>query len=592
MPDRRSTTLRLAEVTVQNHRSITTQTKFVVDDLTTLVGPNNQGKSNLLRALALGMEVIQRWPTLRHTSVRNGEVSGIAASTFLRPRRLVPTGQLTKGYRWSEDYPLPKQASRGAHPTLLKLRFRLEDHEVEEFTQQTGITNNGELPIEIALGRLSVKFGVAKPGRGAATHRAKTPEIAAFIASRISLVSVPAIRTSDQAIGLVNELARRRTRSLLASEEYQELTDRLNALRQEAVKAVADDLTKSVQRYIPSVGAIYLQSADVEQTNAIEDLSMDDGTETSIESKGDGIKSLVTMALIQELAQDQSPDHSFVLAVDEPEAHLHPASVHELQGLFQSLSTSQQVILATHNPIFVNRDYIGANVVVKSNSANPAKSVSAIRDALGVKLSDNLQSAETIVLVEGVSDENSLPRLLSQVAPRIMQEMKSGRIVFRATRGTGNMRGQIQREKATACRILVVLDDDDTGRNEAKQIRQANILPDTSIFLLGGRQTQAELEDLVDPQVYVASLSKEFGRSFTEKHFANQSRKWSKNLAAAASTLGVVDTGTPLLDHAKTVVADAVRRYDGSVLNEGIAEHVLALSDLILSGSEESQPGT
>ncbi|WP_431813745.1 ATP-dependent nuclease [Kocuria sp. cx-455] len=574
--------MQLAEVTVQNYRSITTQTKFSVDNLTTLVGPNNEGKSNLLKALALGMEVIQRWSTARPEHVRNGEISGREAMVFLRPRRLARGAQLVSGYRWGDDYPLAKQTSRGAHPTLLRLRFRLTRDEVRAFREHTGIANNGELPIEITLGRMSVTFGVVKPGRGAATHRAKAREIAEFIASRISLVSVPAIRTSDQAIGLVNELARIRTRSLLDSDEYQALTSRLNELRYEAVGEVSSDLMNSVKRYIPSMESIELQNADIERTNSIEDLVINDGTLTSIESKGDGIKSLVTMALIQELAQEQSSGHSVILAIDEPEAHLHPASVHELQSLFQGLSTSQQVILATHNPIFVNRERVGSNILVRANAARPAKNVSAIRNALGVELGDNLQSAETIVLVEGVSDEGTLPVLLADVDPRIGQEVKAGRILFRATRGAGKMRSQIQREKATVCRILVVLDDDDAGRGEAGRIRDAKMLRDSNVFLLGGRMTQSELEDLLRPEVYVGVLGIEFGRVFEAKHFVNRSRKWSTNLAAAAKELGVVDTGEELVDRAKTAVATAVCKHDGVLIREDCTDHLRALSRLIV----------
>ncbi|WP_231395743.1 ATP-dependent nuclease [Mycobacterium marinum] len=464
------------------------------------------------------------------------------------------------------------------------MRFHLTDEEVRGFSEHTGIANNGDLPIEITLGRLSVTFGVVKPGRGAATHRAKAREIAEFIASRISLVSVPAIRTSGQAVGLANELARIRTRSLVDNQEYQALTSRLNELRQEAVGKVAHDLMDSVKRYIPSVESIELLDSDFERTNSIDDLVIHDGTVTSIESKGDGIKSLVTMALIQELAQEQSRGHSFVLAIDEPEAHLHPASVHELQSLFQGLSTSQQVILATHNPIFVNRERVESNILVEANTARPVKNVASIRTALGVELGDNLQSAETIVLVEGVSDERTLPVLLSEVDSQIGQQVKSGRIHFRATRGAGKMRSQIQREKATVCRILVVLDDDDIGRAEARRIRESNILPENNIFLLGGRQTQSELEDLLLPDVYLDGLSVEFGRSFEAKHFANRSRKWSKNLALAASQLGIVDTGDELIDRVKAAVSDSVGRHTGSLLREDCIEHLNALGKLVLGG--------
>lgn len=574
--------MRLTEVTVQNYRSITSQTKFAVDDMTTLVGPNNEGKSNLLRALAVGMDIIRKWELVNDRDLKDGVVAGPQAAALLRQRRFVRSGRVVNGYRWSDDYPLAKQDQRGARPTVLRLRFRLTDDEVRAFTDETGISNNGDLPIEISLGRLSVSFGVLKPGRGAATHKARSREIANFISSRITLVSVPAIRTSDQALGLVNELSRLRMRSLLKSEEYVNLTSRLNELRQEAVGHIGRDLTDSVKRYIPSVKSIELQSADVERTDSVDELVVDDGAVTSIEHKGDGIKSLVTMALIQELLQEQARGHSVILAVDEPEAHLHPASVHELQQLFEGLSTSQQVVLATHNPIFVNREKVASNILVLGNAARPAKNVAVIREALGIELHDNLASAETVVLVEGITDEQAIPALLSEVETRIGSDVANGRIVFRATRGAGKMRAQVQREKSTVCRIIVVLDDDAEGREEARRLRDAAVLPDKNVFVLGGRKTQAELEDLVRPEVYLPALERTFARVFTASHFSNKSRKWSANFAAAALVLGISGRDD-LLDEAKAAVAEAVASHSGESIRPESRDHVAALALMVLS---------
>lgn len=579
--------MKLKEVTVRNYRSIGTQTKFTVDNLTTLVGPNNEGKSNLLRALALGMEVIQRWSTTGPEHVENGEIAGAAASHFISPRRSSSTrgSQIVNGYRWSDDYPLSKQNKTRSRDTLIQLRFRLSEEEVKEFADQTGISSNGELPIEITLGPQSVKFGIPKQGPGAATHRAKSREIADFVDSRISLVSVPAIRTSGQAVSLVNELTRIRTKSILNSDEYKSLTIKLNQLRQEAIDEVGKDLLGSVRRYIPSVNSIELQNADIERTNTIEDLAINDGTVTSIGNKGDGIKSLVTMALIQELAQEKSTGHSLILAVDEPEAHLHPASVHELQNLFQSVSATQQVILATHNPIFVNRERVSSNILVRSNTARPANQVGSIREALGVELRDNLQSAETVVLVEGITDERALPAMLGGIDATVEREIADGRVVFRATRGTGKIKANIQTEKSTICKILVVFDDDDAGRKAAREIHDAQLLPDKDVFLLGGRKTYSEIEDLVRPEAYLQVLDDEFGRKFEKRHFANKANKWSKNLSLAFIELGIAGEEGMLIDRAKVAVSRVVADSGASVIREDRMDHLKALTNFILQKS-------
>ncbi|MCK6095905.1 ATP-binding protein [Micrococcus sp. EYE_162] len=575
--------MRLTEVTVGNYRSITQKTHFKVTTLTTLVGPNNEGKSNLLRALVLGMTVIRRWAQISPDITSAGRVEGPAARHMFR----LPHSQRNRlpeyAYVWPEDYPLNKQDSSRALPTVIRLRFQLTTEEIAEFKLQTGITSNGDLPVEIKLDRRYISLGIVKPGQGATSHQKKANLITKFIADRIALVQVPAIRTGDQAVSLASELVLLRTRSMKFSEEFLDLTSRLDQLRREAVQTVATELSGALKKYIPSIDSLSLKMATLESSLTINDMIIHDGVETSIDKKGDGIKNLITMALIQELATERSAAQSVILAVDEPEAHLHPASVHGLQTLFTEISEDQQVILATHDPIFVNRDNVGSNILVRSNAAKPARSVKEIRQALGVHLGDNLESAEIVVLVEGLTDQKSIPFLLSQFDKKIMDDVKGGRIQFRSTHGTGKIRYQIQREKATICKIRVVMDDDQAGRDESKKIEDSRILASRDIFLVGGRRAPAELEDIVDPAVYLTGLQEKFGREFSDRHFANRSRKWSENFLSACRLLGVAGEEATLLEDAKLSVCDSIQQTRGSLVRAECTDHVKALATFIRS---------
>lgn len=576
--------MRLVEVTVKNYRSIGSQTKFDVDDLTTLVGPNNEGKTNLLRALGLGMYLIERWSRLPAQISNQGELSGLNASLVLRPSRMGSSTrrQESMGYNWVDDYPLSKQQRRGTHPTILRLKFRLTDEEVRDFTQITGIANNGELPVEMSLSHQSASFGVVKPGRGAASHKVKAREIAGFIAERLTFVLIPAVRTVEQARGLLGDLTRLRIREIAQSDDYRKLANRLNELRRAAVDGVSNELTASVQRYLPSVMNVEVLTSDFEQSDTVDDVLIDDGSITSIANKGDGVKSLVTLALIQELAKEQAKSHSFILLVDEPEAHLHASAVHELQVLFQELSATQQVILATHNPIFVNRDRVGSNVLVQRNEAKPAKTTAQIRQAIGVQLHDNLDSAETVVLVEGLTDESVLTNLLAKESAVARADIRSGRVVFKSTKGASKLRTHIVREKSTVSRIIAILDGDEAGQQEASRLREEKLLDPRNIFVIRDTTMRySELEDLFEPSTYVDGLSQEFGRTFTPRHFANRSTKWSKKLAVAAASLGVAEEGMALELKAKQCVANLVTTTDGLLLKNSAQENVDALRDLI-----------
>lgn len=581
--------MRLSEFSVRNYRSITNQARVELHDQTTLVGPNNEGKSNLLRAMALGMELIEGWGRTPLAYHRRSDV-GLPAS-MLRSRARARGSRLAVArdqfWEWERDYPLTKQGTPGTQPTLLRLRFSLTSEENEEFQKATGVKCNGDLPVELRLNKERVTLGIVKQGRGAASYQAKAREISGFIADRIEFVYVPAVRTSDQARLLVDDLVKERIGELIRSDEYQRLLAHLNDLQRKAILPLQANLTASVQKYIPSISGIEIEHVDVSRSLGVGDLVVDDGARTSLDAKGDGIKSLLTMALIHELNSLRRSSNTLILAVDEPEAHLHPRAIHELDSVFRNLSTTQQVILATHNPVFVNRSALRSNVLVQENAARTASSIKQVREAIGVQVQDNLESAEMVVFTEGHTDVTVLPEMLKAVDTAWSKAGLLERIVFKATTGAGKMPSHIQREKSTVCRIFAVLDNDPAGRQESQRIIDQQLLPRSDVYLLSlkGRKN-CELEDFLNPDVYLDALSEEFGRPFGVKHFANKSVKWSENFGSAASTLGIAGDPSEVLRMAKVAIATAIRSSDVSTrLRPEALEAIGALNHLLTGAS-------
>ena len=85
--------IRLVSLTVENFRSITAARSIPISNLTTLVGPNNEGKSNILRALVVAMNLL----IARRDLVRR--------LPYRRSRRNQAVGR----YDWTRDFPLKLQ---------------------------------------------------------------------------------------------------------------------------------------------------------------------------------------------------------------------------------------------------------------------------------------------------------------------------------------------------------------------------------------------------------------------------------------------------------------------------------------------------
>lgn len=578
--------MKITDATVGNYRSIGKQTHFALSDLTTLIGPNNEGKSNLLRALALGLRAIEAWGDLPERVTNTGELSGRQVALIYdayHPRKR-PDRHKDVGFNWAADYPLAKQAARSPQPSVVRITFSLSDEEIAEFRQETGLSNNGSLPIELKFSRSKTSLQVVKPGRGAAGYSSKAPAIAKFVSQRIDFVLIPAVRTMEQAMELLNTLATLRLTELASTDEYQAALKQVDELRTSVVESVQIDLRATISTYLSNVSRVELERRDVRASETINLVLIDDGSATSLAQKGDGVKSLFALALIQHLANervDQSKSR-LVLLVDEPEAHLHSRAVHDLLALFTKIARQQQVVLASHNPIFVNREVVGANILVRNNAASSARTVQSVRDVLGVELHDNLDSAEVVVLTEGWTDADILPAILRQINPGAMKDLALGRVVFKAATGTGKMARLIQHERSTACRILVVLDGDGSGDNRAEQLHNDGILDRANIFVLRepGRDS-SEIEDLIDPRVYLDALKTRFGREFKETQFRNPRNKWSQNFLAAASAIGLSGPDSDLLKEAKLAVSESVSRAEIQSAKESAMAVMEALSAAI-----------
>ncbi|WP_143180509.1 hypothetical protein [Bowdeniella nasicola] len=200
--------MRLSRVSVRKYRSIDKAADFAVGDFTVLVGPNNQGKSNLLRAAVLAMEVIEGWAGLPRGLPAGREVPtevllrGSHRGTW-RGRRGGSGRDV--GYNWEQDFPLFARERRGGQrSTVVHLDFELSTDEQTAFRDETGVSINQKLPLEVSLKERTVTLSIPKQGRG--QHKEKARDIAKFLTDRIKLLHIPAVRTGATALGMAEEI--------------------------------------------------------------------------------------------------------------------------------------------------------------------------------------------------------------------------------------------------------------------------------------------------------------------------------------------------------------------------------------------------
>src|SRR5437899_9145689 len=218
--------MRLVSFSVQNYRSITKANRIEVGRSTVLVGPNNEGKSNVLRALVIAMKTL---------------TEGVAPLQPLRPTLVRPHFFFHRsGYRWDKDFPIHLQRSEREGRSIFILEFELDQAEIDAFREEIRSNLNGTLPIQFTFGRNTVEVTVHKRGPGAKKLSQKSGQIARFVAQRIEFEYIQAIRTATSAQRVVNSLIEKELASVESRSEYQQALDKIRELQQ----PVLDSLSK------------------------------------------------------------------------------------------------------------------------------------------------------------------------------------------------------------------------------------------------------------------------------------------------------------------------------------------------------------
>jgi putative ATP-dependent endonuclease of OLD family len=257
---------------------------------------------------------------------------------------------------------------------------------------------------------------------------------------------------------------------------------------------------------------------------------LDDGAETPLEFKGDGVQSLAAIALMRHASELTHQGKDVVIALEEPESHLHPTAIRQLRTVLMELSTRYQVVVTTHNPIFTNRSNVHQNIIVSKSRAYPAKTVKDVRNVLGVRLDDNLSSAEVILIVEGEEDRVALNKILPEMDKDLEREMKSGRIAIDVLGGASNLSHRVRLHTEALCKVHVFLDADQAGRQAFEAARRDGILGTVAVnFTDVGGKTEAELEDLYAENVYKDIVKIETGFEMIPRG-PDSRKKWTDRL--------------------------------------------------------------
>ena len=517
--------------------------------MTVLVGKNNEGKSNILRALTLAMDIMKIY------------------SKDPRSLQIAVRPYLKNHYSWEKDYPISLQEKNPNGWSSIDLNFELDEQDILAIRSMTGIRLSGCIPVRVSTNGAAAKIDIPKRGTAAFADADNKKKIIEYVCFKIDFNFIPAVRTEYDALRVVDSLIEKSLETLDTNPDYINAMNKIEELQQGILDGISNQIIEPLQEFLPTVRNVQIHIQNERRRIAMRrntEIIIDDGTPTPIQQKGDGIKSLTALAILNIPAR---VDRVSVVAIEEPESHLHPESARQLYDTIMSLSQTHQIVLTTHSPLFVNRTNLKENIIVNDGKATPVKKIKEIRDVLGIHISDNLTNAEHALIVEGEDDKIALEKLLPSMSTKIKRAIQNGTFIIDYIGGAGNLPYKLSFYRNLQCKYHVLLDNDDAGRHAGSEAERQGLLDVRNVtYAICNGSPNAEIEDCYNKAVYENAILNEFGVNINVAEFRGN-KKWSDRIAGCFLSQGKL-WNDAMEKRVKLVVANEISEEVDTVLNE------------------------
>jgi putative ATP-dependent endonuclease of OLD family len=494
--------MKLKTFIVERFRIFSTKEEIHFSEMSVLVGPNNEGKTTACDALEIFFSELG-------TANRK---SGVTFGSYRRRRTRRNSYVLTR------DYPLGLPPGRGRRwPSSFSAKFELDPQELVDLSA-TGVSlRSSELTVALkwAYKQDRLIFSVAD------MDVEQTQKILAFVKSRFRFISVPAIRDEATLNSNLQALFEEATSAAMEkSRRIQRLKNQLEATLGPEVEKTAKSLQDSIKSLLPEIRNVEFDwNINLERSIDVNEITVDDGLKTSIDLKGDGVKSLIVLAQLTYLATDGDKQgtstlgRSRLFVIEEPESHLNSFYLYNLKDRLRELSSGNQVLITTHSPVFVDfTNKKSVNLISKGRIRRPQKK-SDVADALGVQIQENLRSNNVGVICEGTDDEMALRIIIGRLKGEV-QVLEGIDII--ASGGAGNIPVIYSSNRQFYGRVLCVLDNDEAGSNAHQELQRLGV-KDADLWICPKEPgfKSAELEDLLDVKLTIEILKEYFSRAFS-----------------------------------------------------------------------------
>ena len=425
--------MKLKKIEIEKYRTIDNLTLSVAD-LLILIGENNCGKSNILRALELFYQDSVRGIDDECYCFKDCSTPISISLTYDRIEKAERKHKVLKSWIYNDEIKVKKiiqqDSETGKHSMQffgwqakpVDLYFDLSQFE-EYKSKLKEIVEEKGLPDYFKTEKGSVTQGSYKAGivehmekglvemgdRGWIANPGGYKEVFGSLLPRFYFV--PAVKdaqdeskTTQQTVfgKLINDLT---NRIVSKNPKFEEVKGQIEGLRKYLNKAPNGDeserlqeikdletvLSEMISENIPNT-TVEIEIVTPDLIDLFKDtiVNIDDSLLTSINAKGHGLQRALVFAYIRayakfigetEMSEGKGPLFgNFILAIEEPELYLHPNGQRKMFNVLKEISRTDQIILCTHSNFFVNMHNYQNIVIAKREDNGPTKLCQCIED--------------------------------------------------------------------------------------------------------------------------------------------------------------------------------------------------------------------
>lgn len=560
--------MRLLRYRVTNFRSVEDSGWIECDDVTTLVGINESGKSNLLLALwklnpasSGKIDILHDLPVSKLSTLRNHTATeSFIEAVFNVDEETINNVFDETGYRIDNDTEITvKRYYNGKYNISYSTNPIFEEPDDEEDVEDTE-PDKTKTPQKVdSLQKL---------------EKAVISELPKFVyysnygnlSSKIYLPFVVRWLNGETVEGVdINEEQVRTLRVLFSFVNLnpKEILELGKDPKEVAATRTGNRNTPPTEQEIKKAEidkeqrSLLLQSASVELTKKFKEWWKQgeykfrfeaDGdyfriwvsddkrpAEVDLELRSTGLQWFISFYLIF-LVESESQHKNAVLLLDEAGLTLHPLAQKDLTRFFEGLSEKNQIINTTHSPFIIDTSnidrcrvvYIDANgfTVASSNlrigSAEVSQqSIYAVHAAMGLSVSDILLQGCQPVIVEGPSDQHYLNAIKSFLIKN-NKISPAKEIIFVPSGGVKGISGVVSILGGKSDNLpYVIVDSDQSGKDAIKKL-YSGLYKDEQNKVIGIQTItgieNSEVEDII-PYSLLEKGIKHFFHSVEDEDF-------------------------------------------------------------------------